>query len=554
MSIRKFLLFFIFFLNVGTFAASADTPDQTLYQTITESELADFYVDIPTDLEPGFRSITVLIENPNGPAREKTLLFCKNLIGEIHWNNKCPDLTPLLSQSKLESIKDRSALPKYNPLSEPKKTTDIVIVTLAAMTVATGATKLATTNVKQQGYLAQVAKGGGFAVAVVLGRGDQSRINKAKRQNNAGTKFSSVAQRRSAASPLFARILEDGNYLRATIQHLALGIYPVAVGYGAFASTTVDFQALPPSVIVMMGFLILGIIDSLAGLSAVLTFGAMAIATGHLQDLSSFLTLVGIGLVGFSPILLASVFRPLRRPLDGFANKWERASDYLIAALLTGWVVKQIVSGLSGLSGLQLPITSHAHQIGIVAGILVALRFMCEDIVGFLYPQRLQILEPSYQERTSRQSFMTIAMKITVFLLVAEPFFGLTSSLWIGVTIFATPQLLGLWSAKLPKNDWIGRMVPKGIIEMLVMTTAGFLIAKGLTSYPSSASGYVLTAFILLGLPGFTLNMLGVFKGENAESWKVSPTGKYFYRIGGVVALGTLTYVIFSGILLSNNL
>jgi hypothetical protein len=149
---------------------------------------------------------------------------------------------------------------------------------------------------------------------------------------------------------------------------------------------------------------------------------------------------------------------------------------------------------------------------------------------------------------------MTIAMKVTVYLLVAEPFFGLTSSLWIGVGIFATPQLLGLVNTRFPKNNWIGRLVPKGIIEMLVMTTAGFLIALGLNSYPSSASGYVLTAFILLGLPGFALNMLGVFKGENAEEWKSDPRGKYLYRIGGVVALATLTYVIFSGILLSNNL
>ena len=557
MKTSKILLLTFFFLNLAVFSATASSSDQTLYQTITQSELADFYVNIPMDLEPGFRSITVLVTNTDGTSREKTLLFCKNLTGEIHWNNKCPDLTPLLSQSRLESIKLRTNFPKYNPLSEPKKTTDIVIVALAAMTVATGAAGAAGAtggNAKQQGYLAQVAKGAGFATAILMGRGDQSRIDKAKRPNNSGTKFSSLAARRSASSPLFARIMEDGNYLRATFQHFALAVYPIAIALGVIASISVRYQALPPSLSFILAFLVMGVIDSLAGVACVLTFGTLAIVTGNVRDLSTFLTLVGIGLIGFSPILLASVFRPLHRPLDGFANKWERVSDYLIAALLTGWVVKQIVSGLSGLAGIQLPITAHAHQIGIAAGVLVALRFICEDFTAAIYPQRLQLLAPSYLERTQKQSFMTVAMKILVFFLVAEPFFGLTPSLWIGLAIFATPQVLGLWNTKLPHSDKIGRMVPKGVIEMLVMTTAGFLIARAISSHPSNASSYVLVAFILLGLPGFILNMLGVFKGDNDDNWKSGPRGKYFYRMGGIVALLTLSYVIFSGILLSNNL
>ncbi len=539
-------------------AAQAAQPPEILYQGLTTAEQTQLDLSIPQNLDPGYQTITVTVTGKDQVAESKTLNFCKSLDGNINWNNVCPDATVMVSQKVLESIHLRAKLPKYNPRSEPKKTTDIVITSMAALTVATTAkslvSKVSTANAsKQQGYLSQVGKGGLLLSAVLVGPGDKFREKQSK-SSKSGSKFTNSSSRISAASPLVSRILSDGNYLRATFQHLALFIYPVALALSFFAAKSVGFQALPPALGYMIAILAFGIFDSLGGLTVILSFAVMTIGTGHVRDLSSFLTLIGLGLIGFSPILLASVFRPLRRSTIDFSTYWERVTDYLVACVLTGWVVKQIILGLAGLSGLQLPITAYAHTLGIVAGVLIAVRYGLEDLVSYLYPARMLAIEPTYREQTPRQYVMHIVMQIFVFLLVAEPFFGNSASLWIGLMIFTIPLFLSIFSPRFPKSSFISRWIPKGIIEMITMTTAGYLIARVLNWYPQSATGYVLTAFVLLGIPGFVLKILPLFADEPSDAWKESKSGKLMYRVGGLIALVFLGYIISTGLLLSNNL
>ena len=557
--VKRVLWILLLLPNIGFLlsAAEAAQQPQILYQGITASEATQLDLQIPKNLAPGYQSITVTITNTDQTTEVKTLDFCKTLTGVINWNNICPDATVIMSQSSLSAIKLRSHLPKYNPRSEPRKTTDIIITSLAALTVATTTkslvTKIAANSSKQQGYLSQVVKGGLLLSAVLLGPGDKLRTKKLK-SSTSGSRFTSFSSRISAASPLISRILADGNYLRAALQHFALVMYPGALVLAFFASKNVGFQAMPPSFAFMVAFLAFGIFDSLGGLAAMLTFAALAIGTGHVRDLSSMLTLVGIGLIGFSPILLASVFRPLRRSTIDFSSYWERITDYLLASVLTGWVVKQIVLGLAGLSGLQFPITVHAHTIGIIAGLLVATRYALEDLVSYLYPGRMQAIEPSYKEQTPLQYVLHCVMQLFVFLLVAEPFFGNTSSLWIGLAIFSIPLFLSIYQDRFPKSAFISRWIPKGIIEMITMTTAGYLIARVLNWYPQSATGYLLTAFVLLGIPGFILKILPLFADEPSDTWKESQSGKIMYRVGGLIALIFLGFIITTGLLLSNNL
>jgi hypothetical protein len=558
--VRRLLILLLLAPVAGVPATSAQaaTPPVVLYQGSATATQAELNLLIPSDLGPGFQSITVTVVNKEQTATEKTYYFCKTLTGEIHWNNQCPDATITASQATLEAVTLRSKLPKYNPRSEPKRTTDLVIASFAALTVASTTriltAKSPTPNAsKQQGYLSQVAKGGLLLSAIALGPGDRLRERRTK-SSASGTRFTSLANRSSAASPLLARILGDGNYLRASLQNWALLLYPFALGLGLMATRSVHFQAIPPSMTYLLVFLALGIMDSFAGLLSILTFSLLAIATGHVTSLSEFLSLVGFGLVGFSPILLASVFRPLRRSTFDFSSYWERLADYLVASILTGWVVKQIILGLSGLSGLQLPITVHAHTIGIIAAALVATRYALEDFVSYLFPGRIAAIEPTYREQSTRQYLMRITMQIIVFLLVAEPFLGNSASLWIGLSIFTVPLLLSLLQSRLPHSVFLGRWIPKGIIEMITMTTAGFLIARALNWYPQSATGYVLTAFILLGIPGFILKILPLFAAEPTDQWRQSKGGAWSYRIGGVIALVALGFIVSTGILFSNNL
>ncbi len=539
-------------------SAQASQPPITLYSASATSTQEELSLLIPNNLDPGFQSISVSIIGSDNKVNQKTFYFCKTLTGNINWNNKCPDATVLVSQATLNAISLRTKLPPYNPRSEPKKTTDLVIASLAAITVAS-TTKIAMgksappSSSKQQGYLSQVAKGGLLLGTVLTGPGDKLRAKQSK-TSVAGAKLTALSTRTSAASPLASRILSDGNYLRATMQRIAHLVYPLALGIGFLAAKSVSYQAMPPAYAFIVMFLVIGIFDSLAGVLTVLSFGLLSVVTGHVTNLSEFLTLMGISLIGFSPILLASVFRPLRRTTDNFSSYWERVTDYLVASLLTGWVVKQIILGLSGLSGLQLPITAHAHALGVIAGVLVIVRYGLEDFSSYLFPGHMSAIEPSYRDQSTKQYLVRIIVQIAVFLLVAEPFLGPSPSLWIGLAIFTIPLILSLFNERLPKSQAISRWIPKGIIEMITMTFAGFLIARILNWYPQSATGYVLTAFVLLGIPGFILKLLPLFADEPSDAWKESSFGKITYRVGGVVALVLLGYIVTTGIILSNNL
>jgi len=350
-------------------------------------------------------------------AEFKGILFCKELDGVIHWDNICPELAAVQAQTALEAALTRDDLPGYDPLDHPKQTTNTAIIAFAALTVVTGAGALATQLLdkpnpistgdnESQGYLTGLSKGAALIATTQLGRGDKSRFwNKAINQKMDNL-VAKTGNRISGFSPLATRILSDGNYLRSLIGPFSLLIYPFAIGFGIFSSLSLHQEALPPSLGLILSMMVVGILDAFAGLLASAAFALSVLIGGHFTNLDSVLTVAGVCLLAFSPALLAGAFRPFRRSVWDFTSLWERGTDYLVASVLTGWVVQQIVLGLPGLSGLQLPLTIHARTIAISASGLVILRFALEDISTRLFPLRLVALEPTYRERSITQQVL----------------------------------------------------------------------------------------------------------------------------------------------------
>jgi hypothetical protein len=207
-----------------------------------------------------------------------------------------------------------------------------------------------------------------------LGRGDKSSLwNKPINQRIDST-VSKTGTRISGFTPLGARILSDGNYQRSLIGPFSLLIYPISLAIGVLASRSLHQEALPPSLFYIILMMSLGVLDALAGLLVSLAFAFSILFGGHLNSFDSFLTVCGVALLAFSPAILAGAFRPFRRRVWDFTSLWERITDYLLASILTGLVIQQIVLGLPGLSRLQLPITQDASTIAFIAVGLVILR------------------------------------------------------------------------------------------------------------------------------------------------------------------------------------
>jgi hypothetical protein len=487
-------------------------------------------------------------------------LFCKDLEGVIHWDNICPDLTAAAAQTALEAATTREDLPAYDPLSNPKQTTNTLIIAFVALTAIMGAgvvvnkilDKPTTDSGDRAGYLAGITGGTTAAVSSKLGRGDNSKLWNRPINQKIDRVVANSGYRISGFSPLATKILADGNYQRSLFGPFSLAIYPVAIALGFFASRSLHQEALPPSLAFILLMMVVGVIDAFAGVLLSTTFVLSVLIGGHLNSFNSLLTVIGVCLLAFSPTLLAGAFRPFRRHVWDFTSLWERGTDYLLASILTGWIVQQIVLGLPGLSGLQLPITVHSRTIALFAASLIVVRFALEDVSLVLFPQRLKSLEPEYRERTIAQQTFTLLFKVATFSVVATKFIGLSAQLFIGIALFALPLVMGIYEDKFPKSAKVQKWMPTGIIEMLVMTIGGYLLALLVQDRYPSARTYVLVSFVLLSIPGFVLKILALFGEEGPEDWKITKYGRIAYRVLGVVALGVLIYIILSGLLISN--
>jgi hypothetical protein len=442
-----------------------------------------------------------------------------------------------------EDFPRRSDFAPYLPQNHPDETVASFIGAFAVMSIAS----VGVQSSKTQGFLAQVARGGVLAAGVKGGRGDRRRTKKSRVSGKRVNFFTRIATALSPHSPLAARTISDANYLRASFGNLSLITYPVALGVGVAAAINTDFQGLPPNALVLAILMALGIADAMAGFIAGGIFALAVVVTGNVHDLPTLMTLAGILLISFSPGILAGAFRPLRRVVLTSSDRWERASDYILASVLSGWIVKQIVVGLPGLSGLDLPITAHADQLGVTAGVLVAVRFLAEDFVHSQFPQRLQVLEPDYNERNAGQKFLSAIMQVTVFALVAQPFIGWKIEFWIGVAIFSTPLLLAFAAEHFPKSNLVDRWLPIGIVELLIVTMSGIYLARVLSSEIANSEKLILMSFVILSLPAMLIKVLSMFGGGYIPTWKSTLGGKALYRMGGLLALGLLLYIIFIG-------
>lgn len=561
--IRKILFATIILLNFSTLASADTGADQKLYEIITESEAQDLNINIPLDLTAGYKSIEVVVTGMDKAPEIKTIFFCKSLDGVIHWDNICDDVTSAAIEPALTRTLTRSSFPKYDPLADPKRTTNTAVIAFAALSVMMGAGAItnktlikssvdSSTDVNRPGYLAGLSGGGALLATTQLGRGDKSKIWKQPINQKLEQVITKTGARISGFSPLATRIISDGNYQRSLIGPLSLIFYPFAIGLGIFASHSLHQEALPPSLAFILIMMVIGVLDALAGVLTALAFTLSVFIGGHLTSLDSALTVAGVCLLAFSPTLIAGAFRPFRRPVWDFTSLWERGTDYLVASVLTGWVVQQIVLGLPGLSRLQLPITSHARTIALCAVALIIVRFAFEDLSLHLFPQRLSNLEPQYRERTIIQEFLAALLKVSIFSVIAGRFVGVSIELFIGIALFATPLIMGIFEDKFPKSAMVQKWMPTGIIEMLVMTLGGYFLAILVADRYPNARTYVLVSFVLLSLPGFILKILALFGKDGAEDWRITKYGKTAYRVLGVIALSVLIYIILSGILISN--
>jgi len=545
--IKKIFLALILITQISVFPSwGADT---VLIDQITESEAQELDIQIPPETPSGYHQIEIEVYDDAGTISAKTILFCKNLLGEIKWDNNCPDLVEAAE----------GFMKPYDPLDNPEDTQSTQVAAFALL--ASLAAGKAASNNKNSGSksgensdatdensrddyeesedsedLASVGAGGLALIKRKDGWGDRSKTWRIKRTDSVDLGWKRFAESISSFSPLAARTFGDGSYLRAMVGSLSTLLYPVALGLGIYALIDSNLQALPPATWVVIAIALLGTIDAAAGLLASATFVIGVAVSGNIFSREEVLTVAGLSIIFFAPALLASAIRPIRRLISGADDRWERITDYALVGLLSFWSLEKIVGALNGLSGLKLPISADARQIALIVAIAITLRVIMEDLATYAYPVRLEKVSPDYKDPSTFQQVISLEFKTFLFVTLAIPFVGFNIQLALGTFFFLLPSILGLTVGdKYPKLPVIGRILPKGALKIVAMVFIGSIFAnwvEGLFEYPED---FIPWSFALLAIPGLFLKFAGDLSQKPKNDWRRTDFGRTVYRVGGIV-------------------
>jgi hypothetical protein len=520
------------FISLGGSAHAADKPksepkvilDQLLTGPVPALNAKD--LNIPSDLTPGEHEITVEVYDDNGVVSSQTALFCKDNAGELHFDNICPDLI----------AKPKAKKPKaFNPYEDPESTISFLAVALAIASLLVGS--------RRKNDDTPPDLGGADAAVHAFRKGKRSWGDRRWYINtNFMTSLDQVPRSMAKVfdkfSFLLARIAIDARYLRAIFGNLSWLTVPAAIYFSYVGARSIHNEALPFDRNITLILILIGIFDAFAGLFVAFIYLDFVFASGNLNSQESIFFALGYALLFFAPGLLASKFRPLHRSIKDFPRFWERATDYVLGTLLTGWAASKLVAALPGLIGHELSIAKHAHEFGLIVGAALAARLLLEEIAWYLFSNRSMKLSVELKPRGLVQKVRAIIFKVSLMILLALPYIGWNRYLAAGVSIFLLPQLLGLIDAYLPNWSWLAQISPRGVFKAVILGTIGIIVGSQIVNmHPDfSAKELLLYSFVVMPIPAFVYGIFDSLSGEPIISIK-DHKYRYVYRISGILVL-----------------
>jgi hypothetical protein len=323
----------------------------------------------------------------------------------------------------------------------------------------------------------------------------------------------------ASISPVAGRVIVDGDYLRAMLGSIWVGLCLASVGLGAYASASSGWYAVPPSLGLFLGILALGIFDSMLGFLAGASFIACSFFAGHITSAPELRLSMGLVLIWFAVPLAAAALRPLRRTVSLKIDAlWDRVADLVVCGLFAAWVADKMTSALSGLSGVELPINHDVGKIVLAVIVLVGARIVAETVVAHHFPGRLaSVRHEGKLESGKLQRVVSLVAQVVVFDFVASAILGGSWVLVAGTVIFFTPHVLELFEHRLPKSRTVAKWKPNGIITWALIISVGVVLGELLKHTVHSGHLVEEIGFIVLPIPVLTLWTIELFEAEDAE-------------------------------------
>jgi hypothetical protein len=347
-------------------------------------------------------------------------------------------------------------------------------------------------------------------------------------------------------SPLFAKLVNDGAYLRAMLGTLAL-ILPAINGALATVSLLVNAndsvtQIVTPPWQLLLIMIMIACLDAFAGFVAglVFTIGSLVLAV-HQPGLADYRLLMGVMVAMIGPSLMATAFRSIRKPpAEDGPSWWERISDFAIAPFIAGWTATSIISSLPALAGVTLNVANHVADFGLFIAVAVLFRVGFEEIAARFYPERLDKINPDEMPEPPRvQKAVVMLVKYSIWILLATALLGNSWQIWVGSALFILPSILSWFQDHFPNSTFLWKLLPSGIpglaFSLVIASVTTALVGSLLGASPQFAQW----SFAILPLPMLGLTVLGAFgrHGKNPDDEKPTKRNTWIYRIGGVVML-----------------
>lgn len=476
-----------------------------------------------------------------------------------------PEPTPVPQPTPApEPVAPESELPPpWDPTDHPKEVVTIGVAAFTMLTLVGPAGLAASSMLGAVGVAvaagAAAAEGSRKAGSVKAAKVKMTKfkVDGAGRGDNSGTwklpgwrqvdAFSLAAPAWLATrSPLTARVLADGSYLRAIFSSAWTLLVLAGGALGVVAAHQTDGIPIAPSVALTTTLLVIAIFDATAGFAGVIGFliGMMIWGSNQLGTAATIRSFLGLAALWFAIPLIAAATRPFRRTLgEGRPYAWDRIADAVIGTLMAGWAVQKTIGGLPGLSGLDLPIADSADQIALVAIIACVARVLIEELAAWRYPQRLIAVEKGKLPFAGPgQRLWATALRTGLFVFLSIAFIGNCWQLWVGAALFCVPQILSIYERKFPNSERLHGLLPSGLFKVLLMMVVGTLFAKLVFSMLDDPDSIMRNAFILLTIPGLVLSLLGLFGHDGPD-----PKWTWPKQFLGVGILGGILYLVFTG-------
>ena len=346
---------------------------------------------------------------------------------------------------------------------------------------------------------------------------------------------------------MLQRIFVDGAWVRAIFGSANITLWILGSFLGFTMSKESNWTVLPLSIELLIAIIFLSILDATAGFFAWITVVVLALVNGNLDSWVDIRTTLGLGIAYFSLPLLAHAIRPLRRkPEKTLLGTFDRIADYIMPPVFVAFAGTSMIKALDGLSGLKITSSEDHSLIKLAIGCAFICRLVGEDIVAYLYPQRMLKVQPQKLVSSSKSmQSVSILLRVILMALMTVPYFGLGIVTWIAIALTFLPVIAKFWEDKLPNLVFLHKWYPRGVFRFLVFLVLGTYLAAWLLG-ENPTPELIQKTFPLLLLPAFigsVIELLGRDGGKWEYEWPKRFAGLFVWLTAILLVLGYLTLV-----------